>query len=165
MLESLQLQPPNPIELTADEMRLRDDFVAEYFVDYDYFLAAIRIGYSNDVANEFATILSQDSYVQQQIAKRFANPTEEDEQITKAKIKQWLMREANHHGPGNSHGARVSALSKLSSVLGMDAPIKTQVDHKGKVNIAHQIDYGVLDDSERMLVRQLLEKRSEDAAS
>lgn len=125
-------------ELSPVEKKLRDRFVEEYFVDYNATSAAIRVGYNKAYAEIYGQQFLCESYVRLRIAKRQAEQAAEPKQeaeTDKRRIREMLLREANYHGPGGSSAARVSALSKLMSLYGMDAPIKSEktVTHKGGV--------------------------------
>jgi hypothetical protein len=129
-------------KLTERDMQFRDKFVAEYLVDYNPVAAAIRCGLTSAFAKDYAQRFMGEPYVQQEI-KRLEGvregDTEDDaqEKRDKAKIKSMLFREASGASPGSTASARVAALSKLMSLYGMDAPVKTEakVEHTGKVQI------------------------------
>lgn len=119
-------------ELDDSQKALRDKFVIQYLVDFDPLAAAIRVGFAKSYAKEYAEQFMDETYVrnkivQMQMSKAFEPRVEEDE--TKRKIRTMLMREAQDYGPGSSHSARVAALGKLMSLYGMDAPVKSAVEH------------------------------------
>lgn len=125
-------------ELSEREIELRDRFVKEYLYDYDIRLAAIRMGFVETIATEFGLKLFNDSYVQKCLAeeqRKIAEDPKAEDEATKRRIRAGLIREANYRGIGGSHAARVSALSQLKSIYGMDAPTKIQADikHQGGV--------------------------------
>lgn len=125
-------------ELSASEKQLRDRFVEEYVFDFDRIAAAIRIGFLPSFALEWSQKLLDEPYVRNKIKeliKANAEDEEKENEQTKRRIRAQLLREANYRGAGSSHAARVGALSKLSSLYGMDAPIKTQQEltHRGGV--------------------------------
>lgn len=138
--------------LTQAERVMRDKFVDEYLMDFNALAAAIRIGFLRSVANEYATQLMDDPYVQQQIAKKQAeleaNPKDAVRR-RKRLTEMALYREAHYHGPGSSHAARVSALAKLASIYDMDAPTKIEqkVTHRGGIMVIPAI--ANLDDWEK----------------
>ncbi|QJI53338.1 terminase small subunit [Alteromonas phage vB_AcoS-R7M] len=122
---------PNDIELidsqlreetlTEDEMLLRELFVKEYLVDYNAYFAALRVGFHSSFAAEYAKKLMGEGFVRRLIAKQEREQASDDQQnLSKAQVEKYLFREANYYGPGASHGARVSALSKLANIYGMD---------------------------------------------
>lgn len=126
--------------LSDHDRELRDLFVIEYLKDHDYKNAAIRVGFLPAFADQYAAEFATDPYVKKKIdfeMTRELSPEEEAEQkrMMKRRIDAQLMRQAMYKGPGASHGARVSALAKLASIYGMDAPTKVEqtVQHKGGV--------------------------------
>lgn len=124
--------------LSENEKRLRERFVEQYMQDFNVRGAAMRMGFVETVALDFGMKLLNDPYSQQLISlAQSAEPVDEktEESETKRKIRALLLKEANYHGPGSSHSARVSALAKLSAFYGMDAPVKSKIDitHQGGV--------------------------------
>ena len=160
---------PEEEVLSEREREVRDSFVREYLVDHSSFKAAIRVGYCASVAQEYGKKLLQDSYVQRALARAEHTPNDsgETEEIRKQRVVNSLLKEANYIGPGASHSARVSALAKLASIHGLEAPSKTEIKHKGKVNhkhdgelsISHNVNFEALDGEELEMVRKLLENR------
>lgn len=125
-------------ELSDSEKELRDKFVEQYMFDFDRVGSAIRVGFSPSFALEWSQKFMDESYVRLKIAEKMKALAEDDnveEAETKRRIRAQLLREANYRGAGSSHAARVSALAKLSSFYGMDAPTKTQqeITHRGGV--------------------------------
>ncbi len=161
---------PNIVQselLSKREMQIRERFVDEFLFDYNYTAAAVRVGYLESDAKQFGQKFKYDSYVQKLIATRMSEENEEDsEEALKRLIVRSLMKEATYNGSGSSHGARVSALSKLSSIFGMDAPAKTEtkVEHSGKqqLEVNNEINFDEMDDETLCLVRKLITKNSED---
>lgn len=148
--------------LTELEKRLRDDFVREYLIDYSYTAAATRVGYNGALATEFGQRFRYDTYVQKRIAEAMQSEAEDEEfadQVRKRRVMSALLREANYHGPGSSHAARVSALAKIATIEGMEAPTKTEstVKHEGGLSLSHKFNFDTLSSEERDLVRKLLE--------
>lgn len=119
-------------ELTYRERALRDVFAQEYVTDYDAYHAAIRCGYAASYAREMATTLMGETYVQQKIKELEVLPAGQDnpEQM-KEYVVVGLRREAQYRGTGASPSARVAALSKISTIYGLDAPVKTRNEHTG----------------------------------
>ena len=126
-------------DLTAQERELRDLFVREYLVDFDSKAAAIRCGFVETYAEQYAAQFMGETYVRKRITELSHSTEEKDDKTkaeeTKQRIITSLFREANYRGPGSSHGARIAALSKLASLHGMDAPTKMEqtITHKGGV--------------------------------
>lgn len=125
-------EDPVPPEMSERQRALRDLFVSEYLIDYHQVAAAMRCGFSRQLAVEWASRFMEEAYVQKKIKNMeltLADPEDEME-FNKQRIKQQLMREAHYRGPGSSHAARVSALAKLMSVYDMDSPQKSEVTHE-----------------------------------
>jgi hypothetical protein len=111
--------------LTKQEKALRQRFVAEYLADYDAFAAAIRLGYQEAFAQQYAKQFLTEPYTLKLIKEKeaeFGILTEEDQH--RKKIVSGLYREA--HSRFNSGSARVAALTQLAKIIGIEAPVKTQ---------------------------------------
>lgn len=112
--------------LTKQEKALRQRFVAEYLADYDAFAAAIRLGYQEAFAQQYAKQFLTEPYTLKLIKEKeaeFGILTEEDQH--RKKIVAGLYREA--HSRFNSGSARVAALTQLAKIIGIEAPVKTEV--------------------------------------
>lgn len=112
------------VTLTENERNIRERFVAEYLVDYNPLAAAIRVGYAETYARTFASQFMHEPYVLQLISAKeqeLGVTTEHDKH--KQKIITRLYAIANNNNASAS--AQVAALSKLSSIFGLDAPVKT----------------------------------------
>ena len=111
--------------LTKQEKALRQRFVAEYLADYDAFAAAIRLGYQEAFAQQYAKQFLTEPYTLKLIKEKeaeFGILTEEDQH--RKKIVAGLYREA--HSRFNSGSARVAALTQLAKIIGIEAPVKTE---------------------------------------
>ena len=111
--------------LTRQEKALRQRFVAEYLADYDAFGAAIRLGYQEAFAQQYAKQFLTEPYTRKLIKEKeaeFGILTEEDQH--RKKIVAGLYREA--HSRFNSGSARVAALTQLAKIIGIEAPVKTE---------------------------------------
>lgn len=111
--------------LTKQEKALRQRFVAEYLADYDAFAAAIRLGYQEAFAQQYAKQFLTEPYTLKLIKEKeaeFGILTEEDQH--RKKIVSGLYREA--HSRFNSGSARVAALTQLAKIIGIEAPVKTE---------------------------------------
>lgn len=111
--------------LTKQEKALRQRFVAEYLADYDAFAAAIRLGYQEAFAQQYAKQFLIEPYTLKLIKEKeaeFGILTEEDQH--RKKIVSGLYREA--HSRFNSGSARVAALTQLAKIIGIEAPVKTE---------------------------------------
>ena len=111
--------------LTKQERALRQRFVEEYLTDYDAFAAAIRLGYQEAFAQQYAKQFLTEPYTLKLIKEKeaeFGILTEEDQH--RKKIVAGLYREA--HSRFNSGSARVAALTQLAKIIGIEAPVKTE---------------------------------------
>lgn len=111
--------------LTKQEKALRQRFVAEYLADYDSVGAAIRLGYQEAFAQQYAKQFLAEPYTLKLIKEKeaeFGILTEDDQH--RKKIVAGLYREA--HSRFNSGSARVAALTQLAKIIGIEAPVKTQ---------------------------------------
>lgn len=106
-------------ELNEREKALRDLFVDEYLKDYDPYRAALRCGFMASFAKEYAARFMSEPYVQKRISE-LGDTLLADEETQRKRTLQALIREAHYTGPGSSHAARVSALSKLAHILKME---------------------------------------------
>lgn len=112
------------VQMTENERAIRERFVVEYLVDYDALGAAMRVGYAETYARTFASQFMQEPYVRQLISKgeqELGVVTEKDQH--QRRIVAGLYRIANNRVSSSS--AQVAAFSKLSSIFGLDAPVKT----------------------------------------
>ena len=128
------------LPLTTQERELRNMFVHEYLKDHDYHGAAIRIGFLPQFAEQYAKQFAEDPYVRAQIDAEMTRPLTKEEEceherVMRRRIDALLLKQAGYAGPGSSHGARVTALAKLATIYGMDAPTKIEqtIQHKGGV--------------------------------
>ena len=111
--------------LTKQERALRQGFVEQYLVDYDAIGAAIRLGYQEAFAQQYAKQFLAEPYTLRLIKEKeaeFGILTEEDQH--RKKIVAGLYREA--HSRFNSGSARVAALTQLAKIIGIEAPVKTE---------------------------------------
>lgn len=110
----------------------RDKFIDAYYPEQNAVMAVIRSGGASSTAAKKAHEYMREPYVQQRLHE-IQDFLKREQIVTVNRVLIGLMREANYFGPGTSHGARVSAYSKLASILGMDAPQKHQVQVTGGV--------------------------------
>lgn len=116
------------VNLSPQEISLRHMFVREYLIDYNGVNAALRCGFASLMAQEYAIRFLAESYVQHLIAEKTIKRKEaedamsEDEtrEMRRRQVEEALLREAHYKGPGSSQAARVAALSKLSTMYGLD---------------------------------------------
>lgn len=119
--------------LSKAERKLRDRFVEEYLVDYDAFGAAIRIGYSEAFAQQYAKQFLTEPYTLNRIKEREgALGLNKEEDKHRLKIVAGLYREANNRF--NSGAARVAAYSQLAKIVGIEAPVKTEQEVRVKAD-------------------------------
>jgi hypothetical protein len=121
-------------KLTPKMKLRRDMFITEFVSDFNAINAVLRSGGATSTAAKTAYQFMREPYVQRRI-KEVIDSMEEADIINRKRILAGLIREANYMGIGASHGARVSAYSKLASILGMDAPQKHQVQVSGGVMV------------------------------
>lgn len=167
--EDIVIAPPEQEHpLTQPEIDVRESFVREYLIDYDYRSAAIRIGFHEGIAQHYARKFQYDPYVKRRIAEATTAQYDDPEAVKaqqRQRVLSSLMKEANYTGPGASHAARVSALAKLAQIHGLEAPTKSEskVIHEGgqDINVNHSFDFSKLDTDDLGMVRQLLTKQVE----
>lgn len=112
--------------LTKQERTLRQRFVEEYLADYDAIAAAIRLGYQEAFAQQYAKQFLSEPYTLRLIKEKeaeFGILTEEDQH--RRKIVAGLYREA--YNRFNTGSARVAALTQLAKIMGIEAPVKTEL--------------------------------------
>ena len=151
---SIELPDVSNNSINPMERELKDRFVDEYFEDFSYLDACFRIGYCEGTAQQYAISFEHDPYIQKRIAER--KKTEDPikaESDFRNKVINALFKEANERGAGSSHSARVNALSKLVSILGLEAPIKTKVTQDLLIK---DIDFNMFKPHELSLLRNLL---------
>jgi hypothetical protein len=130
--EEITIEQPVAYNLTQEEKHLRDQFVKQYKVDHNILLTSLRMGYPRNLAAQYGTMLFNDSYVQQQLAKaELKIETPEDEAAIKQRVVLGLLREADYTGPGASQSARVAAFGRLATIFGMDAPTRSKTELTG----------------------------------
>ena len=121
-------------ELTELEKQLRIKFVDEFMYDKSPVAAAMRIGFQSSFAEDFAKKFMQEGFVRRLIREKeellISNEPGQLDAKRKA-IETALLHEANWRGPGSSHAARVTALTKLASLYGMDVKQDTPEDEDG----------------------------------
>ncbi len=121
--------------LSPAEKALRDQFVNEYMFDFSPTFAAVRCGFGQSFAGEYATRFMEEPYVRKLIADRMkalSDDPKAEATETQRIIRARLLKEAHYNGPGASHAARVSALAHLKQVYGMDAPTKLEVNQTNR---------------------------------
>lgn len=125
-------------DLTPKRKRMLDLFVDEYIVDFNPTNACIRAGFKVKFPYQKAQRLLREPYVQKKIWQVVEN-IDEKMLVSRKKVLGMLLREANFDAHGASHGARVAAIGKLATVLGMD---QHNINIKGNIN--HNVRGGVM---------------------
>lgn len=140
-----------PAALSEAEKQLRKMFVREFLKDHDYYAAAVRCGFQQEMALEQAKELQGDPFTQQLISdaemmrRGVVKPDElyppnvskaefvpYTPEMDRERIISGLFKEAHYKGPGASHNARVNALGKLAVIFGLDKKDdKPEVDESG----------------------------------
>lgn len=141
-------------ELSEREKALRDAFVAQYVIDYDAVTAAIRLGFKSSIAATYAARFMEEPYVQRKIVEHERGATGDIPTV----IKSSLLREATYKGAGSSHSARVSALTQLSKIEGMDKSGGAQGGANGLVLNLSRDDIRKLDDDDLERMASILAK-------
>jgi hypothetical protein len=105
-----------------------DKFITQYLIDYDPFGAAMRVGYSVDLAEAYAAKCMACPYVVLGISDvEHAMGGISDAEKHRARIIAGLYREANNHRKGSTQAARVAALSRLSAIFALDAAARDDI--------------------------------------
>lgn len=120
-------------ELTTKQKR----FVEEYLIDFNATQAAIRAGYSENSAYSIGQENLKKPEIKGEIDKLTDKMTERA-LITKERIIQGLLNEAETFGEGSSHSARVSAWAHLGKHLQMFTD-KVEVTGKMQVDLMAEL--------------------------
>lgn len=119
------------LELTREEMALREQFAKEYVVDFNAYNACLRMGMASGLSVDYARLFLQDSYVQHVLTqltfkKHAVDPNDDpaaahrELMASRQKIIAGLEREAFNYGAGSTQSARVAALSRLAAIYKLD---------------------------------------------
>jgi len=125
----------------ADHL-LRTEFVKLYLEIRSPYDACIKLGFMEAYAMDWAKQFMGEGVVRRLIAE--ADAAEDSDKASddrKRKYRTWMEREATNRGADSSHGSRVTAISHLMKMEGMEAPreITATVEHKGGVMMVPQI--------------------------
>jgi hypothetical protein len=155
--------------LSEREKQLRDKFVREYQIQMDYELAAIAVGFPRHIAYEMGRKFSFDPYVEAKIQELKQAGTFETVEVNAERDRRivgGLFRESNYFGPDASHSARVTGLSQLAKIRGLEAAAKTEskITHEGKIEHSVAIDLSKLSPEQLKHYRACLESQVEDGA-
>lgn len=122
-VDRLVIQSQMEPELTGPEKELRIRFVDEFMYDRSPVAAAMRVGFGAAFATEFSQRFMGESFVRKLIREKEEQLTSNEPGQLDAKrkmVEQALLHEANYRGPGSSHSARVTALTNLAKLYGME---------------------------------------------
>lgn len=105
---------------------VRELFVAEYLKDFNGSAALLRLGVNYTQPTVVANRWLKEPYTQFLLSK-VIDEVKEDSLVTRNRVIASLIREANNHGLDCSGASRVSALGKLTKILGMEID-KSEID-------------------------------------
>lgn len=146
--------------LTKQERELRKRFVEEYVVDYNAVDAAIRIGFNEQFAVQYAKKFLSEPYTLKLIKEQEEELGQTtDEERHRKRVIAGLYREA--HSRFNNGSAKVAAFTQIAKIVGIEAPVKTQQ----LLPQVGQIDLTKYSDEELEQLEALLAKGSPDAAN
>lgn len=107
----------------------RDRFIVEYLKDFSGPDAYIRAGGPATSAVKMSSEYLREPYVAEQVW-RVIDAMEEADLISRKRVIAGFIKEANFHGIGASHSARVAAFGHLAKILGME---QTNVNVQGDI--------------------------------
>lgn len=134
--------------LTPRKRQRADLFIIEYLRDYNATRAYRRTrliecpfdDVSDDVCSQQGYEMKRWPYVSQKIQEAF-EIAEEKNVVTRTEVLHGLKREALFHGPGASHGARVSGWGKLATIMGMDQKqVERGLSMKGGIMVVPAVE-------------------------
>lgn len=112
--------------LSKQEKELRDKFVKQYLEDYDPVAAVIRLGYQEAFAKNYASKFLTETYTLQRIAEAEAElGICKDEDRHRRRVVTGLYRITTSRFASAS--AQVAAYSQLAKIIGLEAPVKSEV--------------------------------------
>lgn len=144
--------------LTKQEKTVRQKFVDQYMVDLEPVSAAIRLGYQEAFAQQYAKQFMGEPYTLELIAKKqqeLGCSTEEEQH--RRRVVAGLYRITGSRFASAS--AQVAAYAQIAKIVGLEAPIKTEVS----VTPKSSINLSSLTDEEADALQELMDKM--DAAS
>lgn len=125
---------------TDKQKDLRDRFVNEYLIDFNATDAYIRAGGNQKNPTQAGYNLKREPYVARAI-QAAVDSLDAAKVTNRQRIMAGLVREANHFGIGAAHAARVSAWTRLSSLLGMDQKqTERSLSARGGVMVVPQVE-------------------------
>jgi hypothetical protein len=121
-------------KLAAFELKCLE-FMEHYLQSFNASEAARRMGYAGGSASSQGYEFLHHSFTQAELSKRYEQHAIENKDAQKEII--WMLyREANHHGKGSSHSARVRAQVQLSKIYGLETiQLNANVNHCSGVMI------------------------------
>lgn len=134
--------------LTPAQRARADLFVLHYLRDFNATQSFIRTRKEEDQYSDVDLNYAMNAgyqmtrwpYVAQKIQQAM-DDAEEKNIVTRNEVMWGLKREANYHGMGASHGARVGSWGKLASILGMEQKkVEQNLALRGGVMIVPPID-------------------------
>lgn len=150
-------------DLSPEEKNVRDVFVRQYLYDYDSRAAVVRVGFSANYAEYYAEKFMSEPYVLRRILDQEQRQSHiEVTKKAKALVIRRLHEQANYKGPGASHAARITALSKLAQLYDMEPEKKFDVSASSGVMVVPAMqspkDWGeVAKDSQTKLKKKVKE--------
>ena len=111
--------------LTKQEKAARKKFVDQYMIDFEPVSAAIRLGYQEAFAQQYAKQFMSEPYTLDLIAKKqeeLGCSTEEEQH--RRRVVAGLYRITGSRFASAS--AQVAAYSQIAKIVGLEAPVKTQ---------------------------------------
>jgi len=111
------------------------EFIENYLNCFNATEAARRMGYEGSSASTQGHEFFQHEFTKTELRKRYENQALEN-QGARQEIISMLFREANNHGEGATHSARVRAQVQLSKIFGLETiKIDAKVEHAGGVMV------------------------------
>ena len=101
----------------------RQEFAKAYLIDCNATMAALRCGLAeneDEARKEGWRFLKEPETLA--IVQAFAARLETDKIVSRERVILGLYEEANYHGLGSSHSARIAAWSKLAQMLDVERP-------------------------------------------
>lgn len=101
----------------------RQEFAKHYLIDCDHRNAAIRMGADPEDAARIGRDLLNCPVTLAAI-QAYSARIEKDKIVSRERVLLGLLEEANYHGLGSSHSARVAAWTRIAAIIGADKPEK-----------------------------------------
>lgn len=111
----------------------RQEFAKSYLIDCNPAMACLRLGLCDnieDARKEGWRIFNEPETLA--AIQAFSARLENDKIVSRERVLMGLLEEANFHGLGASHSARVAAWGRMAAMLGADKP-KSDEDPAKKV--------------------------------